>query len=640
MTTFNNVVVNAKATTLENAMRTTKLIDEMPAATSAIPAIFIEMFFHKDTMELSQIIKQLHASSIFKTCYMMIDMPIISKWEVYTIIRESISSTKMRNNNIKIEYLANDYFVQVFNIAVSLGYLDELSGMYFVTDTFYDAVSGLNSMSPIEINTNRRVPYLKNGVAPSILQQSACDVLQMTAFNYSIDMAGIIHEVDVQLGDKSPLGEAMTLVNKCQHMKADIAYCTEVDMDHRGRMYNVAHYGPNAQKDDANKALYWLVDGSTVAHNSLQWDHLMLELQDVVGKKESNELCSERWILRVANNPVGALKHILTLNVDCPLQYIRMCIELAKIIKKGIGEIHYPVGLDAKCSGSQLYAILAGDITMLKSCGFSLPGEIADPYLRTINKFNELTGSKYNIDPALFRKAFKTPYMAVSYSGGVASLLGDKELMAVCPEGLDNVVFAKLVLAAIHDVFGPKIMGLIKLIHDSVHAKCVTLGRESFDFRMPDGAIMSSQSCDKIEITTEYSEIRYAPGIMVAFGSKINNTGLTVSNRVPTKLEFARKFCVNYIHSLDALVARTVVSIAHEQGLTNIVSIHDCFRVGAADVLKLKPIIQEAYRSIFIDNSPLEHLFNKLDINPIYLKKFGGVLNLDNLYQEGNFFFC
>lgn len=653
MMMYANVVTNANVVNTntnangESNMRVTKVRDVIPAATSAIPSIFIEMFFNETTKEIPQLLKQLHASSVFRTCYDLLESAVC-KYEVYEYIMNNIEETGKRNNNLlianKMSYRAGDFFLEVFNIIIDLGYMEEtIGGIYTVTDKFHEAVSGFSGLAPMEVGEARRVPFMKNGVTASMLAEEACGYLQATEFNYSVDMANIIIEANAMFANQkeSPLLEAVELVGKCFKMDVSKAYCTEVDMDYRGRMYNVAHAGPNAQKDDMNKGLYYLVHGGYVEYKSDAYYHLIAELEDVCSKKRAvvEHMCSEQFIMRVAKAPAHALYKYHN-KVSKPYQYVRMCIEIANIIKNGNGYIHYPVGLDAKCSGSQIYAILAGDMTMLRSCGFSLKGEIADPYLRTINMFNAITNSKYGFDAATLREAFKTPYMAVSYSGGLPSLLGDSKLMSYVPEGADKFKFAEQVLESIHAVFGTKIMGLIKVIQDAVLTKCEEDGVENFAFTMHDGALMHSVACPKVDITMGYSEIRFVPGVMIAFGSKLEDKGLTVSSRVPCKHEFARKFCVNYIHALDALIARNVVVLCKEAGIKNVVSIHDCFRVGAADVTKLKGIIQLAYKKVFIDNDPLKHLFEQIGVNPNQLKKFGGALTEEMIYQEGNFFFC
>jgi hypothetical protein len=61
----------------------------------------------------------------------------------------------------------------------------------------------------------------------------------------------------------------------------------------------------------------------------------------------------------------------------------------------------------------------------------------------------------------------------------------------------------------------------------------------------------------------------------------------------------ARKGFVNFIHSVDALVARMIVVNMLRQGVEHIASIHDCFRVSIHDQAKLVIAIKETYQTLF-----------------------------------------
>jgi hypothetical protein len=353
----------------------------------------------------------------------------------------------------------------------------------------------------------------------------------------------------------------------------------------------------------------------------------MVELEGCVNKIE--RFLSEEAITITAKRPSKVLHMLLTEYPDmkAPFTYVRMCMELAGIIENGVGKFTMPVGLDAKCSGTQIYGILTGSRHLMKATGFcSIHEKAADPYTLVA----KIMGGTMN------RNDCKRPYMIVQYGGGKRALLNDQELMSVMNPGL-----VPSFIMAVEEVLGDKVMAVRELVAARVLAKCHDEGVTHFGYYHVDGSLVKKPEYGSLDITKEYSCIRYKQDNgTISFGSYVKQTGITgISNRQQDAEEFARNFMVHFIQGIDALIARTVANKAEAAGIKGYCSIHDCFLSSADDVLKLKGIICEAYIDIFVKNDPLADLGRQLGID---FAEHGIESNItvEDIMQEDNYFFC
>ena len=622
-------VVNTNTNTNANGVSDMRKISEMVLAESVVPMVFIEMHFN-DYMESNTIAeRQVVSAAIFKTLYIM-GASTVSYDSLVCDLYDNIEYMCARNRDKVKGFRGGDVDIaSVVEFMLSIKMIDRLGDLFFASDKFYEMTYKVVGRAPLLQGEERRVPYIKNEDSkPSELMKEAMDFLGATQFTVDKDMLRVIHAVKSKLPKLAIWKDSASMLSGADEMNSDEAYTTEIDADNRGRMYNVAHYGPNAQKDDINRSLVKLSVGSYVTPDSFEFKFMYEEFKDLVGKN-APELLTPAAMVAMHNSPTACLHKLLTVyaSVTNPFSVVRLGGELGNVIKNNGAYMFMPAGLDAKCSGSQIYSILVGDYDMMASCGFS-DRKVADPYERVAEIVK------------VARSTVKKPYMVVQYGGGLASLLADKEFIKSVPEDEEPNKYCKKVISAIEHVMGEKILRLRALIQAQVLAICNARNVESFKYSHIDGFVVNKTVCGKVDVTEFYSAIRYqqVDGV-IDFGSKLEGTGIVdISDRVPSRDEFARTFAVNYIQGLDALIARKVAVAAKEAGLDGLVSIHDCFRVAPKDVGKLKGVIQQVYTDIFVYSNPLQHLFDQLDLDSVE-QGFESVLTEDMIYEEGNYFF-
>lgn len=409
-------------------------------------------------------------------------------------------------------------------------------------------------------------------------------------------------------------------------MDADTGYYSEINADKRGRTYFASHFGANPQGCDYNRSVYSLKHTQAVEKDSPAYMMFMAELAEAAGKNKT--YMQTNVLLRAAANPVVALTKMLENDlVASPFTYIRLALDFATFERDGVCNVSVPMGLDAKCSGTQILAILAGNMELLAATGFS-ETKVADPYMLCAKMYGA------NAD----RNIMKKPYMVVQYGGGAASLEKDENLNAMwARQDIDAETGSKAVIAAVKAVLGKKIVGMQTGIADAVAAKLKATGATSLEYKHLDGQLVKYVVCGSIDLTPEYTEIRYTQSTVIGFGSKENNTGLTVSDGIPNAEEFARTFMVNYVQGIDAMIARTVAVMAKDAGLNGYVSIHDCFRTELADAPKLMNVIRDAYNHLFVKHDVLAHLAAQVGFDTVNTDR---ILTAEMVYQENAYFFC
>lgn len=224
------------------------------------------------------------------------------------------------------------------------------------------------------------------------------------------------------------------------------------------------------------------------------------------------------------------------------------------------------------------------------------------------------------------RDVTKTPFMAVMYGGswkaiGHGGTSGD--FNAWCDvNGLDVEDTAKLAHAAVEEAMGSDFRNFISSVEHTVRTKLEMTGKNNLKYKHIDGFEVyadntSAQFDDVIDAfsfvmtSAQYDEegdvVRNA--VTVEFGKEGDKIELCNHK---TADETVRKFMVNYVQGIDALIARTVACFAADAGIRNYTSIHDCFRCHPADVGLLRTVIADAYKFLFIDNDLLDHLESQI----------------------------
>lgn len=621
-------IANTNVNTNTNVMEKQVMYkSEQLIAESVIPMLFANMMI-KDMYSCATVAcKQVNAAAMFKTMYQM-EHTAITKEEFEIMYTANYNYLEARNRDADCVI----QFADALETLTTFGFMDELSGVVYVTDKFVDLCSVSEKTAPLTQHIdddNRRVFKVKgNKVKPSKLLDKAMSYLERTGFTNDADMSTIVELVKSQHPKLQIWKDIKGSMNGVAAMDTDNVYYSEQKADKRGRMYHVAHAGCNPQGDDYNRSIYKLAVESIVKIDSPEYVYFMNELEEAAGKDP--KYMATEYLMRVGKSPVRALATFLqTKSVDSPFMYVRLARDFVKFQEEGECDVRVPMGLDAKCSGTQILAILAGNKQLMEATGFT-PKKVFDPYALCAIQM-DMAG----ID----RNAMKTPYMAIQYGGGETALINQKNYMEImAAAGIeDKSEAAKLTINAVKRVLGNKITGLQEYMAEQISAIMLRTGKSNVVYTHIDGQVVDLKVCGKVAITEHFTKIRYTQNTIISFGSQLNNTGMTVSDGIPSAEEYARTFMVNYIQGIDALIARTVASLAEDAGIEGYVSIHDCFRTSLKDTPKLKALICRAYEIIFVENDPIAHLCNQLDID---MPEVSRELTSEMIYMPEAYFFC
>ncbi|UOT57993.1 hypothetical protein PP651_gp17 [Aeromonas phage ZPAH14] len=402
---------------------------------------------------------------------------------------------------------------------------------------------------------------------------------------------------------------------------------SEYFMDLRGRMYQFAHCGPNPQASDMAKALCYHTVREEFFKDTPQYTMFMNEMFGEVCPTDS-VWAQERYIRRTAADPKAALIHAFqTNNGALPFKkffsYMDMCVTWVDLQDTGRGITQLGFGPDAKCSGAQIFSILAGCPKIAEACGLVTgfgDNKPKDPYYLSAHEVNIVAASvKAALQPSrtITRNEIKTPFMAIQYGGGVPSLRYKKFEPTMEALGIaqgDRDAFCKeVVIKGINNALGAKIGGFIEGLRKAVEAYCEEHDVDYFEYRHIDGFKVTKKGEADVVMTNEPFIINYGEaGQGVIFGSKESNTGWKVTSRTSGILQ-RRNFCyyfpVHFVQGIDAVMARKIALGAKKAGLRGYSTIHDQFRSCINDAPRLRSeVVPQVYVDMFIDNNPVTHL--------------------------------
>lgn len=628
---------------------------------SVVPSITSAIYRAKETQSYMQ--PQTCAIAALAIFHMMTSFTrddVVPAIAMISMADASIAKANSTNNDLK-QYHYVDPSINLVGLAKHLGYVAIAEDKSFtMTERWIELVSTKETCTPLtEAVTadNRRKPFIKGGKRkPSKLMTECIDFLQSTEYHVDAAMVDIVGDVlGMSHGDiPDVIKQELHVWNNAKNMAREDVLFSDYFADNRGRLYHVACAGPNPQSSDFARSLYSHNVENVVAKLdstgslSAAYTMFMAELNDISGGKWSEA----KMLTAVAQRPVQALTHMLRSGdmPKKPFTYIRLALDWFKFETTGECDSRVGFGLDAKCSGTQYFAFIAGNMQMAQATGLvNSESKASDPYQLSLvelmkllekssmNPTDEIKAKYFN--PKDGRNFIKTPYMAVQYGGGKKALTGNRDFTNTVIEifGADKVeAFAELAVEAVKAALGEKINMFIAKTMEAVKAKCEAETKLYLDYRHTDGQVVHKPCYPSREICDAFS-IRVDSTTRVIFGQQNEGKPWMIRETQPTVEEFVRTFCVNYIQGIDALVARTVAKFAKEAGLRGFTSIHDCFRCCLADAPLMMDVIRKAYVEIFVKNNQFENLSKQLGGINMYHEN---IVTEELLMSEHAYYFC
>lgn len=499
----------------------------------------------------------------------------------------------------------------------------------------------------------------------SELSREALSFIEDQPYKVNTRLLNIINEYIVNTPEEAQAKEvrdSMYIIDGSNEMAHAKMLYSEYFSDLRGRMYHHAHYGPNPQSKDIAKALYYVHFDEVTKAGSTGHKLFMDEMFGEVIPSNS-QWADHEWIMRVANNPVGALQHAIMDTKakkqfedgsDVPFKgfftYIDMCITYKEFHDNGEAIIGLGFGPDGKCSGAQILAILANDKRMAEATGLvtGYDQKPSDSYWIS-SEYVALRTAQMLSRP-LTRNEIKTPFMAIQYGGGIPALMGKeferliRSLMIIPQDQVIEVMSA--IIDGIMDALGEHIKNLLEGLRKFARNVCDSKNATSFAYKHLDGYKVRQKGEASIVLHKTPFIVNYGTGQGAIFGNIVSGESWKMPALEDGHLQlenFCYFFPVHFIQGLDALMARKAALVAKECGIRGWSSIHDQFRSHINDAALIRrKVMPLVYKDMFIDNDPIKFLEEQFDAtidngNPLDPRE--NVVTKEILIAEDSYFF-
>ena len=466
-----------------------------------------------------------------------------------------------------------------------------------------EAYAPVPMSQPIE----RRFDYVENKDGPiSPLFVESIHALEDTPYTvdpYMLEVAHKVNELAEMVGE-SQEKEAYVLVG-CDKMNPEIAYHSEFKGDKRGREYQASCHGPNGQASDRSRALMDLHGVPTDYDIEEVKAVIMAEMEDMCDDVKVAGLARKAIRAQVEGDSVLADAAFITdclngeIAVSKPWSFVKAARIMRELMVGNRPYIGMATGYDAKCSGPQIGALMAGDADIAVAYGFS-EDRVADAYALCIKSL-ELAGFE-----GLERVDIKKPYMGIFYgeSRGAYSYtqgeISDAIWAAIHGEGL-NVDRAEEFHAIVSESFGKKMRTLRSRV---LKFKGTMTGKVRH--MMPDGFEVAMEYMEKENLIGERLGFDADGELVTGFDVQASNAdndfrfmNFSMRTNDIAVNEYVRTAFVNMVQATDALLARLIVVHLKRLGAKHIIAVHDCFRVNVTEMGLLRQAIKLAYAEVF-----------------------------------------
>lgn len=401
--------------------------------------------------------------------------------------------------------------------------------------------------------------------------------------------------------------------------------------DFRGRIYPVQQV-LNPQSTGNAKALLEFAEGHVPDERGIYW--LKIAVANAAGHDKLSYDDRIKWVdenIKEINEAAeDALSHVsFWSDTDEPLMFLAGCMALSDGLKGK--EVHYPIPLDATCSGIQMYSGLLLDEEGARAVnvvnnGTGKPSDIyqdvADVVERRLKSGDYPKEFTFTDSSGKFREV-RTNVEAEGLKGKITRKLTKRNVMtqpySVTQRGMFNQLRELFDEYEDNDeVFwkGEKWVTIKLLTH---------LNTQSI-YEVVKGAIVGQEYIK--DLTKVFNVSRKPlvwktpffnfPVIQAAVRKKttrINSPlGQLKFNLFTGEIDAKRQsssIAPNYIHSLDATLMFLTVERLAKIGVTDFALVHDSFAVPCNQVDNLNDAVRYSYIELFASN-PLEHWYQQL----------------------------
>jgi len=414
------------------------------------------------------------------------------------------------------------------------------------------------------------------------------------------------------------------------------------NLDFRSRVYPVAHFSHH--RSDHIKALIRFHQGQPLDHDSACWLAIHVANCGDFGKL-SKKSFDERiaWvddntdrICAIARDPWS---DTWWLEADCPFQFLAACREWAGWIETGPGFITtLPIGLDGANSGLQHFsaALRSPEGALVSLVPSDKPTDVyqmvADIMLPSVQQDADAGDAvaalvlKNGINRSLIKRQVMTRFYSSEQYGF------KQQIMTDTMEKLDEEVLRGERDEHPYDIEGDggyACAGYIaKKVWDAIAqvARDANEGMQWFQtvagLLAHEGKPMTWTTPLGLPIVHQYNEVAVKKvnltlgdiEIPVLDQAPVSRLVLNFAQPIPSRIKKskAKSACSpNVIHSMDASHLLLTVLMAAEEGITDVLLIHDSFATNAAQTGRFFQIIREAMVEMYENYCPFETIYQE-----------------------------
>lgn len=444
-------------------------------------------------------------------------------------------------------------------------------------------------------------------------------------------------EEEVRFRKRRNADEHSRFVKRCSHIKAadttlrvaqsyaeeEVFYFPHM-LDFRGRLYPIPN-GLQPQGDDLARGLLEFHEGKPITEDNGGDGWLAIHLANTFGKDKVSNDDRIAWVQdredlwrAIAADPIEN-RQWCEKGVD-HFQALAAVFEWVRFLDEGYGMVsHLPIRVDGTCNGIQHLSALVRDEIGGAAVNLSpaeaprdIYQEVAGPLTSVLEGIAEAGGEDgtkaawwlqfRNEAGVLPRSLTKRPVMIVPYGGSrEAHFTYTRQwLNEEHPAVVKDALAQERAGIVPHGTLGRHVAFLVKHLADQIDG-VVERGVEVMEW-LQKCAKHAAQGNQPIYWETPSGfVVRHFYGKMRVrrLKTKLDGRSIQVTDNVPTKeldtREQLKGIAPNFIHSLDASALMSAVTLAADNGVTSVTTIHDAYGTHAADMWVLFKALRRAF---------------------------------------------
>ena len=365
--------------------------------------------------------------------------------------------------------------------------------------------------------------------------------------------------------------------------------------DYRGRAYPIPAF-LTPQDTDFGKSLLLFAEGAKINSKGMEWIKFQLATTYGLDKATMEERIA--WIdnpenmqlvHRVWSDPIGNIADWE--NADEPWQFMAACVEYYELHNEHRDITYLPVATDATCSGLQILAGLAKDVSTAKLVNVVGSSKPQDAYKLIAEKSMDRIPDR--LRPFWDRKTTKRCVMTIPYNAKPFSnrsyireafiekgITPDKDELTQCVKAVRSAM----------EIVVPGPMQVMRWIESEV-GNTIKNGADKIQWKTPSGFEVN-QKLMKGEGPPIVIQTKLMGNCRISIGS---------SKKVVDLKHHKNATAPNLIHSLDASLLHFAVTEFNKP----IATIHDSVLCRATDMCILSTLVRKTYMRLFADHEPL-----------------------------------